>query len=481
MSASTERASEPVNANPAPRPPGPRSLAGVSLAAAAAAALACAGARADTVLFDNDGMTLRFGANAAAALLHEPNACYAADGDSECVAADVSWLDGFVKVKLAGDYDMGAAGRLFAEADAHAGIVAFGDGDPYGIGEDGREIASDVHHIGWASGDAIPGLATDALKITVGNQKFAVGDGFVIADGVSDYNRGVAFYSAPMRAFHDSVTARLDAGPVRGAVFLLDSTEARGRAEQRVAGLDLEFVNDTLGTVGAAVMKVLDDNRRVGTGPGDLGPSIEGMHVASVRAQGNPLADAGWTSLFASGEYVTQWSGNAGKIIDAKAWYGEAGYTFEDVPWKPYFGYRRSIFSGDDPATTDLDEGYNFLYPAFTRGWGTWFQGEVFTNYIWHSDLRVHMLQARFAPADDLAVTANLYDIDFDVAPPGADGNRNGALEFNAMVDWTINANMGLTPIFGISFPDEGLSNRTDRSFGDDTAYLFGLYAWASY
>lgn len=468
MSANTERENNSPNAIL----PARRGLAGVPLAAAAVAALACGGARADTVLFDNEGMTLRFGASAAAAYLNEPNACYAADGDSECTAADVSWLDGFVKVKLAGDYEMGAAGRLFAEADGYA-AATFGDGDPYGINKDGREFASDVHHVGWASGDAIPGIGTDALKITLGNQKFAVGDGFVIADAVSDYLRGVAFYSAPLKAFHNSATARLDAGPVRGAVFLLDSADDDGRGETRIVGLDLEFVDGTLGTVAATVMKVEDDARAYEA-------SIEGMHVASVRAQGHPLADAGWGPLFASGEYVTQWSGNDGKIMDAKAWYAEAGYTFEDVPWKPYFGYRRSIFSGDDP-NTDHDEGYKFLYPGFTRGWGTWFQGEVFTNYIWHSNLRVHMLQARFAPADDLAVTANLYDIDFDVAPPGADGNRNGALEFNAMVDWTINANMGLTPIFGISFPDDGLSNSTNRSFGDDTGYLFGLYAWASY
>ena len=479
MSANPERASDPVNAIP----PARGRLAGVPLAAAALAALACAGARADTVLFEGDGATLRFGANAAAAYLNEPNACYAADGDSECTAADVSWLDGFVKVKLAGDYDMGAAGRLFAEADGHAGIVAFGEGDPYGIGEDGRELASDVHHVGWASGDAIPGLATDALKITLGNQKFTIGDGFVIADAVSDYLRGVAFYSAPMRAFHDSATAQLDAGPVRGAVFLLDSAEDAHRGETRIAGLDLEFVDDALGTVGTTVMKVRGDSRAPGA-------SIEGMHVLSVRAQGHPLANAGWAPLFASGEYVTQWGGNDRKTIDAEAWYAEAGWTFEDTPWKPYFGYRRSVFSGDDPATRDLDEGYKFLYPGFTRGWGTWFQGEVFTNYIWHSDLRVHLLQARFAPADDLAVTANFYDIDFDIAPSDARGNRNGALEFNAMVDWTINANMGLTPIFGISFPDDGLSSQLRRDkhgnilgprFGDDTAYLFGLYVWASY
>ena len=93
----------------------------------------------------------------------------------------------------------------------------------------------------------------------------------------------------------------------------------------------------------------------------------------------------------------------------------------------------------------------------------------------------VHLLQARFAPADDLGVTANFYDIDFDVAPPGARGNRNGAHELNIVTDWTITGNMGLSVITGISYPDDALSLNTLRSFGDDTAYLFGLYVWASY
>ncbi len=422
-----------------------------AMGAAVAAAVAVAhAARAEYTLIDGDNGQLRAGVNAAAIFISEPNTFY----DDEDDEKDIQWADGFVQARLAGDYETGAAGRLFGEASIVAAATR-GAGDVWRITEGREEVFPELFYAGWASGETFPGLGTDAIQFSFGNQIIRVGDGFIVYDGVGDWNR-TAFYTAPRRAFRKSALLRVNAGPLRTMAF---ATGAGGvdRDNAKLAGVDLEYVDEERGSIGASYIRV-----RESAGNGlDLG----GMITVSLRAQGRPLSAPGWSSLFLSGEYVDQ-SGVAD--IGENAWYVEAGYGFDDTPWKPYVGYRFNRFS----------EGYNKLYPGFSRGWGTWFYGEVLTNYFWHSNLQIHMLQARAAPADNLAITANLYDIDFvDVAPDI--GDRNAAQEFNLIADWTITPNMGLSPIFGVSFPGEGITRRSN--FGDETAYLFGLYAWASF
>ena len=449
---------------------------GSALAAGVLVAGFASAASADTVLFEGDGSTLRGGVNGALILISEPNTCYGnppegaaswcdyryEDASENPRNRDINWADGFVSVSVAGDWAVGAVGRLFGEANAF-GSATLGAGDPYRGTENGREAAFDVYNVGWASGEAFPGLGTDALQITLGAQRFSIGDGFVIHDGVTDIGQKSAYYTAPRRAFAQSAVARVNTGPLRLTGFLLgDGGQFR---YFRLAGMDATYVDDERGQVGVSYISVRNDSPRPAKGDKDY----RGLKTISVRAQGNPLTGPGWSPVFLSGEYVTQ-SGTKtkGEADGASAWYGEVGYTFEDAPWSPYFGYRRMQFS----------EHYRFLYPGFTRNWGTWFYGEVFTNYFWHNNLRIHMLQARAAPRDDLSLTANFYDIDFDVAHGNAMGDRNAAREFDLIADWTINANMGLSLISAISFPEDGLTRRGD--FGDETATVLGLYAWFS-
>ena len=426
----------------------------LAMGAAVAAAVAAAhAARAEYTLIEGDSGQLRAGVNAAAIFISEPNTFY----DDEDDERDIQWADGFVQARLAGDYETGAAGRLFGEATVVAAATR-GAGDVWRITEGREEVFPELYYAGWASGEALPGLGTDAIQFSFGNQIIRVGDGFIVYDGVGDWNR-TAFYTAPRRAFRKSALLRVNAGPLRTMAF---ATGAGGadRDNAKLAGVDIEYVDEERGSIGASYIRVRESAAY------SAGVDVAGLNTMSLRAQGNPFSGAGWSSVFLSGEYVTQ-NGRDDGAEDGSAWYAEAGYGFEDAPWSPYVGYRRIVFSPT----------YYKLYPGFSRGWGTWFYGEVFTNYFWHTDLRIHMLQARAAPADNLAITANLYDIDFNAMP--AAGDRNAAQEFNLIADWTITPNMGLSPIFGVSFPGDGLSRRS--SYGDDTAYLFGLYAWASF
>lgn len=424
-------------------------------------------AGADVALFDSGGANARLALNAVAAYMAHTEICFGVpSGAGWCGQddADIAWLDSFVHARLIGDYTAGAVGRLFGEV-SYVAAMTRGDGEMYGYTGHGPEDLFREHlFVGWASDDALPELGTDALKVSWGDQRFRIGDGFLIADGASDLGRRLAYYAGPRKAFKKSTVVRLDTSPVGGAAFLLDSRADKGGT--RLAGVDVAYTDSVRGTVGLTWFNVVDDERAPGA-------SLSGMGTVSLRAQGTPFTQAGWRPLFLSGEFVRQTGGDS--RVDAHAWYLEAGYTLERAPWTPYVGYRYSLFSGDEPATGD-DEAFKPLFSGAGRGWGTWYQGEITSNYLWHSDLRLHLLRASASPLNNLTFSALLYDIDFDVARPGG---RDAARELNVFVDWTIVPDAGLSAIFGIAYPHDALSRTA--GFGDETSRMFGLYAWASY
>lgn len=219
-----------------------------------------------------------------------------------------------------------------------------------------EELFREHLFVGWASGDALPELGTDALKVSWGDQRFKIDNGFLIDDGASDLGRRLAYYAGPRKAFKKSAVVRLDTSPVGGAAFLLDSRADKGGT--RLAGVDVAYADSAPGTVGLTWFHVVDDERTPGA-------SISGMGRVSLRAQGTPFTQAGWQPLFLSGEFVRQTGGD--RQVDAHTWYLEAGYTLEQAPWTSYVGYRYSLFSGDDPATGG-DEAFKSLFSGAGRG-----------------------------------------------------------------------------------------------------------------
>ncbi|MCZ3030374.1 hypothetical protein NYY88_18895, partial [Acinetobacter baumannii] len=68
----------------------------------------------------------------------------------------------------------------------------------------------------------------------------------------------------------------------------------------------------------------------------------------------------------------------------------------------PYVSYRYSRFS----------EGFDPLFYGFSRGYGTWFQGEVAGNYAgpFNNNSRIQNVTFKVSPLQNLNVGAVLFD-----------------------------------------------------------------------
>ena len=321
------------------------------------------------------------------------------------------------------------SGELFGALDL-VSSASFGDGDAAGwsVGDE-RTSKIENAYLGWRS---------DILEISGGRQNVVVGDGFLISGdalnigkGLLDgtVNRGGAYYLTGRKAFDR--TAILRWGGQQGwrgdLMWLKSDNLAQASPELSVA--TLEHVAEP-GTFGLTAIRVSDTDEPLAE---ILYPERKDMKLYSVRGQGN----AGVDGLFVAGEHAWERK-SAG---NESAWYLEAGWTFSQLPGKPSVNYRYSRFS----------EGYDPLFYGNGRALGTWFQGEVASNYAgpFNSNTRVQHVGVKAAVSDSLKVGALFYD--FDTLDPRL-GNRD-ARELDLYAEWTLDEHWSLLPLVGYYQP----------------------------
>jgi len=334
----------------------------------------------------------------------------------------------------------------------------YGEGDPAGW-TNGSERTTKIEdaYIGWRSAELFPALGTDGIDFSVGRQYIVIGDGFLVSGDalnmgkeVADgrWNRGGAYYLTARKDFDQTVVLRLGGKQGWRSDLMWLKSDNPAQAKPEVAVGTLEHVADK-GTVGLTYLKVLDTDKELA----DLYyPERNGMKQYSVRAQGN----AGVPNLFLSGEYARE-EKNSG---DANAWYMEAGWTFSDLPLKPVVNYRYSRFS----------DGYDPLFYGNGRALGTWFQGEVASNYAgpFNSNTQVHHVGIKVAATPSVNVGALLYDFST------LDRSRQNlnAREADLYAEWTINEHFTLLPLVGFYKPEKSdASGGTQLGSSDTNLY----------
>jgi hypothetical protein len=352
-----------------------------------------------------------------------------------------TWQEGFVDIGLSGSLRTGAEGSLYGRVSALASGT-FGDGDAGGFTSgDERRVAVEDAYLGWRSGMRFPVLGENGIDVSVGRQEVVLGDGFLIAGDAlnfgdaldeavgTDFDRGGAYWLAARKAFDRTAVMRLggDQG-LRSDLFWLDSDNT-AQGEMELAGINLEFVHDT-GTLGLMYLEGLDVVDGLGLDHRD------GQETWSLRWQGN----AGVENLFLSGELVDQRQGDD-TLDDANAWYLEAGWSFADAPWSPDLAYRFSSF----------DESFDPLFFGFTRGYGTWYQGEVAGNFAgpFNSDTDVHHLRLEAYPTERLMVGAGYFDFRDTASGSGALDAR----ELNVYAEWAVTDHLIISPLVGFYDP----------------------------
>jgi hypothetical protein len=182
---------------------------------------------------------------------------------------------------------------------------------------------------------------------------------------------------------------RFKTGPYKVEGFYLKPND-EPYSSTDVAGGNFEYTAGDAGTVGVTYLKIIDSDRA----------SRDGMDFFDWRARLTPLPSDRSFSL--SGEYALEVNGSS---ANSSAWYGEAGYAFDETFWKPALSYRYSWFEGDDPGTADA-EIWDPIFYGFSD-WSTWYVGEIIGEFVTtNQNLGMHTVRLVTHPSD--AVTVQL-------------------------------------------------------------------------
>lgn len=372
----------------------------------------------------------------------------------------VTWNEGYAEVTLTGAWNIRNGMEMYTEVSGLASFTG-GDGDAAGftIGNEGR-IALDDAVLGLRLGHDDPGRWH--IDLSAGSQYVQIGDGFLVAGDAlnlgsglgENFDRGGAYWLGARRAFRESAVISATRDNLKIEAFYLGSTTA-AQGDTKLAGVNAELEIAAIGTVGASYLRVIDTDITVS-------PSRDDLDTYNLRYTGSPFSE----DLTLRGELALQRS----REVDAYAAYAEAAYRFSDVGWAPELVYRYSIFSGDNPSTANTNEAFDPLFYGFTRGYGTWFQGEVAGNYAgpFNSNATIQSAQAYVHPTDDLRVGALYFRIDEREETLGIDAD-----EINITVKWQATDSFFLSPVFGLYAPrGSQLSRSEDNHYFQIVAML---------
>lgn len=379
---------------------------------------------------------LNFEVNGAAGIFHSDKR-YNMDGAVD--AGDVSWREAYLEYGLHFGY-RSTLGRWDGALTALSSGT-WGDGDAAGFSNGSeRETELEQAWLRWSSDQLLSALGADGLVISAGRQAATLGDGFILGtDMVSmgrglgdEFDRGGAYYLGGRTAFDRTAIVTVGgAEGWRGDLMYLRSDNPF-QAEMEMAVANIEHVGENA-TFGLSALKGLDVEQRYAEALGL--EERDGMKVYSARFQGN----AGIEQLFLSGEYAHQ-------RVDSgteNAWYLETGWTFTERAWQPALTYRYSQFS----------TGYDPLFYGFTRGFGTWYQGEVAANYAgpFSSNAKVHHLGLLLNPREDLSI--GLAAFDFSTRDT-SEGDLSGQ-ELDLYAEWAATDHISLIPLVGLFSPEK--------------------------
>jgi len=298
------------------------------------------------------------------------------------------WVEGFVHTGIYG---------ITPLTDS---FYTYGGVSVIASGSVGQELFTDETRGYIGVEDAYAGFITGAtteegnrivLNASAGRQRFLLGDGFLIANtSANGYNRA-ALQSNPRWAADMLALAQFTYNSTKFEAFYLDPDELTVVDTGTVIeGVNLDHVFDNGLFAGLSYLYVPKSTFGYFTTTDTF--SREGLQVFDARFRWQPNA-AGQSGLFLAGEAALQRNEN----FDMRAYgfYGEAGYTFAELPWTPTFSYRHAQFSGDDPATARFER----WDPLLSGGNGEqWVQGINHFKIVQDSNVIAHRFQMRMRP-----------------------------------------------------------------------------------
>lgn len=366
-----------------------------------------------------------------------------------------SWREGYVKYGVSADQGLGGNGVAYGALN-WVSSGTWGDGDAAGL-SDGSERTTKIEeaYLGWRSGSLLTVLGEDGLDVSFGRQVVTIGDGFIINDdglnfgkGVADgeLNRGGGYYLAARHAFDQTAVVRIGGKEgLHGDLMWLKS-DNRAQANTELAAATLAYDTEP-GGLALTYIRGLGVDERYAS---EFQQQREGIDIYSLRGAGN----AGVENANFAFEYAWQ-DKSAG---DETAWYIEAGYTFAAAVWSPNITYRYSRYS----------EGWDSMFNGFNRGYGTWFQGEVASNYAgpFNNNTAVQHVGLNVTPLESLTLGALYFD--FDTLHKDGNPNLDGR-ELDIYAEWAVSEHLIISPLLGFYQPSKSLDNGGLQGGGNGT------------
>lgn len=489
-------------------------------------------AHADFSLYENNGLKIDGAVTGGVTMFTSPGSQFGAgsynNNRNQGVGARVSghnnWTETFLHPELKASYETENYGTFYGDVSAQFTMTG-GDGEPSLVSSTyGHPWMVELENLyaGWKSGKTLTGLGLDenGLDLSGGRQSFRVADGFLISNGTNNAGKRGMYWTQSRTAFAQTGVAKASSGNIRGDLFYLQNNASNhefdpglyDNAKTKVFGANIELFGnvdkvegkaDPDGAVnyadrkwyaGATFFRVIDaDNRSVygfnnGSGVANstvtntLSSARDGMNVFSFHIGGNPVPFLPDFSLY--GNAVREVNNSTNKKVDAGAYYIEPGYQLSEVMWTPKLSYRYAHFSGDKNPNDDKKEAYDpFFYNAITRGFGTWFIGEIVGNYvIANSNVNIHQLTFSVNPRDDLKLSVLAFNYQYDAKQQLGTGvtSEDLAREIDFAAEWAATDNITLVGAFAAAKAGRGYKqNLVSNSFGNanmpmDKTWLLG-------
>jgi hypothetical protein len=370
-----------------------------------------------------------------------------------------AWAEGFVH---AGVYGMTPlAGTTYA----YAGLSAILSGSA------GRELFTDDtrHHLGTE--DAYVGLVGGQTSeegrrflwnVSAGRKRFAIGDGFLIANTASNGSTRGALQSNPRWAADMLVLGQVRYNSTLAEAFYLDPDELPiVDSKTKIAGLNFEVSPRPGLDLGATYLKVLDSTFGYFATTPSSPPSVtmgrDGLEVFDLRARWQPENSAAFVATEAAVQRNDRFAMRATAVT------AEVGYRFAEALWRPEVSYRIAKFSGDDAATARFER----WDPLLSGGNGEqWVQGINHFKIFQNSNLIAHRVQFRLRPSARFELVPQLWVFRAD-STTNLGGNPalsflNGtrlAQEANITGKWFISRNVFVQGHLAATFPGSGVRN----------------------
>lgn len=436
-------------------------------------------------------LEVRSGLEAGIQVVTEGNAFWnLADTFSPTVPfdADPTWGEGYLKPSLDFTYSLDGGSEIYGRL---SGIYSFTLGTDVFDSSEESEFSWEDYYLGIRGGSE----QSFTFDLSVGAQRYQIGNGLLISDGSGDgFERGAVIFG-PRRAFEETAIARFGFGKSRVDLFYVDANELESSdTKTAVAGAAFQHETAQGAKFGIAYGQVVEsDAPWPQAAPGGVGvPSI------TVGARENLEFVNLWGSVQATnelsfaGDVALQWNDDQ----DMRAWGGrvQATYAPLNARFQPRFSYTLQAFSGDDTSTSRNERFDPLFYDGSPAGFAS--GGNAALVFI-NSNVMTHQLSVAMNLSPRDFFTARYYHVRAmelnsplqfgqatrlvggSAAPKLVSGVSDAHLSDDLYFEYTrvITPKAFLTTGIAVSFPGEGV--RDLRGGEDDVwpgAYINLVY-----